>query len=697
MKKQPLAEKPESARRVALAGNPNVGKSTVFNALTGLHQRTGNWTGKTVATAEGVVRRGKERYRLIDLPGTYSLAAHSAEEEIARNALCFGDYDAVIVVCDATRLCRNLPLLFQVTEVTPHVLLCVNLIDEAERVGIRLDRGALEAALGIPVVMTSAGRGRRGGTDAILSRLPEAARAMPSPPRYGEVFERALALIEPTLSAPCEKKFSPRFAAMQSLCGNEEFCQKLSAFLDGAFESESFLSARREAQTLLDEAGIDKAALDAEITSALFQKAEAVAQAVTASAESKKRDAGLSRADRLLTSRTFGIPAMLALLAFLFWLTVVGANAPSAWLSAGFDTLEPRLHALLLRLGAGTFVSDLLTFGLYRVVAWVVSVMLPPMAIFFPLFTLLEDIGYLPRVAFNLDGALSRCDACGKQALTMCMGLGCNAAGVTGARILDASRERRLAILTNSFMPCNGRFPAMIALATVFFGGVGTGGAALGALTCAAAILVGVGATLLASKLLSKTLLRGESTPFLLELPPFRRPQVGKILVRSLLDRTVFVLGRAITAAAPAGVLIWLLANASIGDITPVAAVSDFLDPLGRLLGLNGVILLAFLLGLPANEIVLPLCVMMIGAGGTLTEIGDLPSLASTLASAGWTIETAICFLLFSLMHWPCATTLATVRKETGSIGDTLIAAALPTAFGAIACGFVHALFCFFA
>lgn len=682
-----VEKKNDAAVLVALAGNPNVGKSTVFNILTGLHQHTGNWTGKTVTTAVGYHKKDGKTYQIVDLPGSYSLAAHSAEEEVARDFLCFGGADAVIVVCDATRLCRNLGLVYQIMEITPNVLVCVNLLDEAKRGGVSLDLDILEQRLGVPVVGTSAGRGE--GVAKLMDRLADIRQGNPTPVRYAEPIECAIKILMTYIESSCRGKLSARYMALRLLENDPAFLEKCDAYLEGTLLTEENLRVADAVRRTLSENGIAEEALVTEIASALMRTAEQTADAVV---KNTRQTEGFSRADRILTSKIWGIPAMLLLLAMIFWLTIVGANYPSDWLSAGFHAIEPHLHDLLLHLGLGRFLADMLTYGLYRVVGWIVSVMLPPMAIFFPLFTFLEDVGYLPRVAFNLDGIFSKCNACGKQALSMCMGLGCNAAGVVGTRIIDSKRERLVAILTNNFMPCNGRFPAIITVATIFFSGMTGISSLIIALILAAVIVLGVTVTLLTTKALTTTILRGEASSFILELPPYRRPQIGKILVRSVLDRTVFVLGRAVAVAAPAGVLIYLLSNLEIGGIAVTGWLSDFLDPLGRLMGLDGVILLAFLLGLPANEIVLPLCAMLYMSSGTLTEIGNLSLLRDTFAANGWTWMTAVSFILFSMMHWPCSTTLITIKKETGSWFYMLLSFLIPTLLGIACCVLFHSV-----
>ncbi len=670
-KEKKVPEKGEKDTVIALVGNPNVGKSTVFNALTGLHQHTGNWTGKTVATAVGYHKYEDRRYTLVDLPGTYSLASHSAEEEVTRDFLLSGEANAVIFVCDATALARNLALLLDILEITPNVLVCLNLMDEARRHGIIVDTEKLEALLGVPVVPTSAGK--KEGIEKIFPRLSEGFSKKPIRVTYHAAIEEAISHLQNAMEAEKELAVPPRFLALRLLEGQAVFSEKYPSLMKIAAEERKKLA----------EKGFDEKKITEEIAARPLRVGKALAGEVITS---EKRQ-NTHRTDKILTSRRFGIPIMLLLLALLFWLTIEGANLPSSLLSSLFTALEPHLYGFLASLGIGVPLTELLTYGLYRVVTWIVSVMLPPMAIFFPLFTILEDVGYLPRVAYNLDGLFSGCNACGKQGLCMCMGLGCNAVGVVGARIIDSKRERLLAILTAGFMPCNGRFPAMIAVATLFF--VGAGGVFSSFLAAGILVLlltVGVMATLVTSKILSKTLLKGEPSSFILELPPYRRPQIGKILLRSLLDRTLFVLGRAVAVAAPAGIIIFLLVKIHIGGLPITAHICGFLEPFGALMGLDGELLLAFLLGLPANEIVLPLAVMLYSGGGILAPLSDLSSLSALLMENGWTVSTAVCFLLFSVLHSPCTTTLLTVKKETGKWRYAALSALIPTVFGILIC-----------
>lgn len=599
---------------IALCGNPNVGKSTLFNALTGMKQHTGNWSGKTVSLARGICTRGGKRYGIVDLPGTYSLLAHSKEEEIASGFIADGNADAAVVVCDATCLVRSLTLAMQVSRLHARTVICINLMDEAERRGISIDTAKLEALSGLPCAAVSA-RSER-GIDELFIKINAALEAEPSPP--------------------------PAFACD---CPNAAFC----------------------------------------LSESICAKCVAV---------SKKADERRMKMDRILTGRYTGIPIMLMLLALVFYITLEGANYPSAWLSKLLLSLEPPLNSALLSLGLPQGAALALSAGAYRVLAWVVSVMLPPMAIFFPMFTFLEELGYLPRAAFNMDHYFSRSGSCGKQALTMLMGLGCNAAAIVGCRIIDSPRERLIAILTNAFVPCNGRFPALIAVISMFFTySAFASGALAGAVMLTALLIVSVAATLLCGRLLSRTLLKGEQSSFTLELPPFRMPRVGRLIVRSVVDRTLFVLGRAAAVAAPAGLLLYALSNISIGGQSILAAAVDFLDPFARVFGLDGAILIAFMLGFPANEIVLPIAIMAYNASGSLEELPALCDMRALLIANGWSIKTAVCFVLFSVMHWPCSTTLLTIKKETGSLKWTILAFLLPTLFGLAACFIVNAVF----
>jgi ferrous iron transport protein B len=675
---------------IALAGNPNVGKSTVFNSLTGLSQHTGNWPGKTVTNAQGKYRHQGKNFIMVDIPGTYSLMANSADEEIARDFICFGGSDAVVIVADATCLERNLNLVLQSMEISDQVVLCVNLMDEARKKRIQINLDLLSSKLGIPVVGTSArsGKGLDQLMDAVCSLTDGKIDAAPLRITYGDEIEKAVAMVEPVAAGVIDGRLSSRWLSLKLLEDDESLRGSIMDYIGGdILNNDLLIQTVKEARRFLEENGISNDQLRDHVVTDIVKTCESICRNVIT--YSKKNHSERDRKiDRILTSKLTGFPIMILLLFGIFWITITGANYPSGWLADGLFWLQDKLTEFFIWLSAPDWVRGILIDGMYRTLAWVVSVMLPPMAIFFPLFTLLEDLGYLPRIAFNLDNFFRKACAHGKQALTMCMGFGCNAAGVIGCRIIDSPRERLIAIITNNFVPCNGRFPTLIAVITMFFAGA-VGGAfqsVVSTLTLTAVIVLGVMMTLFIAKLLSKTVLKGLPSTFNLELPPYRRPQIGRVIVRSILDRTLFVLRRAVAVAAPAGLIIWTMANIHVGDLSLLAHCAGFLDPFARLLGLDGYILMAFILGFPANEIVVPIIIMSYMATGSILELESLSDLHALFVSNGWTWLTAVCVMLFMLMHWPCGTTCLTIKKETQSLKWTLISFAVPTATGIALC-----------
>jgi ferrous iron transport protein B len=673
---------------VALAGNPNTGKSTVFNSLTGLNQHTGNWPGKTVGNAKGNFTHRNRKHVLIDLPGTYSLLANSVEEQIARDFICFGAPRVTVVVTDATCLERNLNLVLQIAEITDKIIVCVNLMDEAKRKKIKIDLEKLSCLLGVPVVGTAARSGK--GLDELKELIWKVTRGeiIPKPVQisHGEIIENAVQDVKTHIQSLTGSQLNGKWVALRLIDGDLPLLDSLNNYLNFNLSEDRLLQDKLEnARKKLEAANITLEDFRDRIVSNIFKTAERICAEVVSS------ELGTSRLERkidgVLTSRLFGIPIMLALLGLVFWLTIKGANIPSALLAKGLFWIERKLSAFFGLLGAPAWLHDMLVLGIYRTLASVVSVMLPPMAIFFPLFTLLEDLGYLPRVAFNLDHFFKKACAHGKQALTMCMGFGCNAAGVIACRIIDSPRERLIATITNNFVPCNGRFPTLIALAGILIAGIsGALGSFAAALFVLAAIVLGIVITLFISKLLSKTILKGLPSSFALELPPFRKPQVGRIIVRSVFDRTLFVLGRAAAVAAPAGLVIWLMANINIGNTDILTHCAKFLNPFAKLLGLDGYILTAFILGLPANETVIPILIMGYMSKGSISELQSLAEMKQLFLNNGWTWLTAVCTMLFSLNHWPCGTTLWTIKKETQSLKWTWISFLVPTATGIVIC-----------
>ena len=579
-------------KTVVLVGNPNTGKSTIYNALTGSHQHTGNWSGKTVGNAAGVMEYKGTKYEIIDLPGIYSTNPVSADEKCAMDCIKSGLADIVVIVLDATCLERNLILALELSHLCCNVIVCVNLMDEAKKKGITVDTEKLSELLNLPVVAAAARRGIG------LDKLKE------------------------------------------EIHSHDTTCQKCECSVEYIYES------------------------CVENSCNIFNNKD-------------------RKIDRIVTSRVWGVPIMLFLLCFILWLTIVGTNYPSSYLSSVFTNIEGYLLDTFA--DSGWLIKGVLIEGVFRTLSWVVAVMLPPMAMFFPLFTILEDLGYLPRIAFNADKLFKRANAHSKMVLTMCMGFGCNAVGVVSTRIIESKKERLIAILTNNFVPCNGRFAGLIMLASVFIAS-GVFSSFKITLTVVAAILSGVVITLIVSFILSKTLLKGEQSSFILEMPPYRQPQIKSIVERSIRERILYVLGRAVVVAAPAGAIIWLMQNITVGDITLITYVADFLEPFARLMGLDGYILTAFILGMPANEIVLPIVIMCYTGNSGLIEFENLSELGMLLRDNGWTYITALCTMIFSMNHFPCTTTLLTIKKETKSLKWTFASFIIPTITGILLC-----------
>ncbi len=622
-----------------------------------------------------------------------------------------------MVVVDATCLERNLNLVLQVLEITNRAVVCLNLMDEARRRGIEVDPRRLARDLGVRVVPAAARYDE--GLPELMQAIAEVARGEVSgtPHRVGEqspALKRAVTRLGEAVLELYPQLPNAQWVALRLLDGDERIQSAVRAGeLGDLNQAAAAPGAPAPPPAVVPDPAAVQAVLELasqlrwqvgsefhqSLMEAVYTEAARIAdRAVTRPASGRRFD--LDRAiDHLVTSRRWGVPLMLAMLTGVFWLTIAGANVPSAMLATLLiDWTVPVLRSGAAAIGTPWWLSGFVIDGMYLATAWVVSVMLPPMAIFFPLFTLLEDFGYLPRVAFNLDRTFRRAGAHGKQALTMAMGWGCNAAGVVAARIIESPRERLIAIITNNFAICNGRWPTQILVATIFVGGAVPAHWAglISAFAVVGVAVFGVVLTFATSWLLSRTMLRGEVSAFSLELPPYRPPRVLATLYTSLIDRTLYVLWRAVVFALPAGAVIWLVSNIPYGDASLAAAIVEWLQPFGGVLGLSGVILLAYIVAIPANEIVVPTILMLtvlvtgapgVGEGaGVMFELDSTTDTAAVLRAGGWTLLTAVCLMLFSLVHNPCSTTIYTIWKETRSVKWTTVSALLPLGMGFLLC-----------
>lgn len=639
--------------RVALAGNPNVGKSTLFNSLTGLNVHTGNWAGKTVDEASADIIYSGYKLSFVDIPGAYSLFSGSADERVARENIIDGSADVIVIVMDASTVEDNLNLFLQLTMLKRPMILVLNLMDEAKKRGFKIDHERLSEITGIDVIPTVAHKKKTllPLLDSIISggKIPRLSLSLSSPAKniYSQMLD----------------KYGEREAGAG-------FISYLIRLLDNELIENDNEYGIYDADSVFDSLATVQLTLAREIASEVV---------IT------PRDGGIKRArmiDRILTSRIWAFPVMMLFLATVFFLTLVFASYPSDFLSLLFSSLEEYILQLLRLLNLPDFIVLPLVMGVYRTLSQVVAVMLPPMVIFFPFFSILEDSGYLPRVAYNLDRPFACVGTSGKQAITMCMGLGCNAVGVMGCRIMETRRERETSIITNSLMPCNGRLPMLISLLGIFWlFSLGTSSSVLVALSLAFLVLLSILATFLSTYILTKAVHKGAASSFVIELPPYRRPRFLSVIYHSLKDKCVKILFRAIVVSAPVGLIVWLLANTYVGEASILSYMAKFLTPFGELFGMDGAIILAFILAIPANEIVIPTLIMIYSSSGALVG-GGIEYIGELFSSYGWTPVTALCTTILALFHFPCSTTLITIYKETKSKKATAIAFLLPTIIG---------------
>ncbi len=602
--------KMKDEKLVILVGNPNVGKSSIFNKITGENQHTGNWSGKTVENAVGTLLKDR-KIKIVDLPGIYSFAAACAEEQCSKNYVMNHKNALVIVVADANCICKSLTLIEEAKNITNNLIVCVNQIKSAEKSGIVIDIEKMKKILNVPVITTEATE--KNGTESIEKAI---------------IFN-----INNSINIP------DNISAINKINNNK---------IDKEIFLKNVISENpKDIQTKLD---------------------------------------------KIFTSKLTGIPIMLLLLSMVLYITIIGANFPSEMLSAMFSKIGEYINIFLNFISCPQWLISLICDGIYRTVTWVVAVMLPPMAIFFPIFALLENFGYLPRVAFNLDNVFRKANCSGKQALTMCMGFGCNACGVTGCRIIADKNQRLNAIVTNNFVPCNGRFPTLIAVITIFMTSAfnSTLKSLYSALILTGFIILSIMVSMFISWLLSITVLKNNSREFIMEMPKYKKPKILCTIIDSVKNRAVFVLLRALVIALPAGAIIWICGNVSVGNNTILSLIVNFLDPIGNFFGLDGEILIGLILGFPANEIVIPIILMAYSGSSVMVDYSSTQELGQLLLQNGWTFTTAICMIIIVLMHFPCSTTCLTIYKETKSIRWTLLSMAIPTVTGLLFCFLIN-------
>ena len=630
-------------KNILLVGNPNVGKSSIFNILTHSHEHTGNWTGKTVKLARKNIIN--TNYTLIDLPGIYSLSSLSDEEIVAKDTLLFEQYEKIIYVMDSSNIEKNLHLLLQILEINKNIILCLNMVDELDIKGIKINDKKLSEILDIKVIRCSASKNI--GIKELIESLDEESKSS-----YNYIYDYNIEKGISDIFEYLTNQFKSRFIALKLL-------EKDITLVDSIKTKYKIDIIDKDIQNYLMHVNSE------EISDSVSNLLNNISKNIYNEVVEISKEKEIGTIDKIFSKKIYALPIMFIIMFGIFFITIVLANYPSELLSLIFNKFEICLVNLSNILKIPSYIYEPIIYGIYRVVSFIVSVMFPPLVIFFFLFTYAEESGILPRLAFNFDKVF-KCSGChGKQALTICSGFGCNACAIVGSRIIDSKRDKLIAILTNSFIPCNGRFPMIIALITMFF--TNSNNKLQISLYLTLFVILAILISLLTSFILSKTILKGYNGFFILELPDYKKVKFKKVLKNSLIYKSLSILKKAVLVSIPCGIIIYLMTNTTIGNLSLFKIASNFLEPFGKLLGLDGVILLSFFLALPANEIVLPIIIMGYLGSKNVPMISNYLTIKEVLINNSWTYMTALSTILFSIMHFPCGTTLATIKSEVGT------------------------------
>lgn len=630
-------------KNILLVGNPNVGKSSIFNILTHSHEHTGNWTGKTVKLARKNIIN--TNYTLIDLPGIYSLSSLSDEEIVAKDTLLFEQYEKIIYVMDSSNIEKNLHLLLQILEINKNIILCLNMVDELDIKGIKINDKKLSEILDIKVIRCSASKNI--GIKELIESLDEESKSS-----YNYIYDYNIEKGISDIFEYLTNQFKSRFIALKLL-------EKDITLVDSIKTKYKLDIIDKDIQNYLMHVNSE------EISDSVSNLLNNISKNIYNEVVEISKEKEIGTIDKIFSKKIYALPIMFTIMFGIFFITIVLANYPSELLSLIFNKFEICLVNLSNILKIPSYIYEPIIYGIYRVVSFIVSVMFPPLVIFFFLFTYAEESGILPRLAFNFDKVF-KCSGChGKQALTICSGFGCNACAIVGSRIIDSKRDKLIAILTNSFIPCNGRFPMIIALITMFF--TNSNNKLQVSLYLTLFVILAILISLLTSFILSKTLLKGYNGFFILELPDYKKVKFKKVLKNSLIYKSLSILKKAVLVSIPCGIIIYFMTNTTIGNLSLFKIASNFLEPFGKLLGLDGVILLSFFLALPANEIVLPIIIMGYLGSKNVPMISNYLTIKEVLINNSWTYMTALSTILFSIMHFPCGTTLATIKSEVGT------------------------------